>query len=167
MSKRDYYEVLGVDRGVSETDVKKAYRNAEAIVTNPPYTLAQEFIEHSLDLMEPVEGVVAMLLRNEYDGGDHRLWTASACERCGACMNQTKKVSFIEACINTGLGYIISNAVWLGIIVPYWDIGVRVQDGLLINAIFTIISIVRSYIVRRFFNTYFHRFAEWLARKLS
>ena len=26
MSKRDYYEVLGVDRGVSEGDLKKAYR---------------------------------------------------------------------------------------------------------------------------------------------
>jgi len=26
MSKRDYYEVLGVDRGVNKADLKKAYR---------------------------------------------------------------------------------------------------------------------------------------------
>lgn len=26
MAKRDYYEVLGVERGTSETDLKKAYR---------------------------------------------------------------------------------------------------------------------------------------------
>ena len=38
-----------------------------AIITNPPYSHAQQFIEHSLELMKPCEGVVAMLLRNEYD----------------------------------------------------------------------------------------------------
>ena len=26
MSKRDYYEVLGIDKGANETDIKKSYR---------------------------------------------------------------------------------------------------------------------------------------------
>jgi hypothetical protein len=38
-----------------------------AIITNPPYTLAQEFIEHALDLTRPHDGFVAMLLRCDYD----------------------------------------------------------------------------------------------------
>jgi hypothetical protein len=38
-----------------------------AIITNPPYNLATEFIEHALTLMRPVRGIVAMLLRADFD----------------------------------------------------------------------------------------------------
>lgn len=38
-----------------------------SIVTNPPYTLAEAFIRKALDLTERASGMVAMLLRNEYD----------------------------------------------------------------------------------------------------
>ena len=38
-----------------------------SIVTNPPYTLAEEFIVHAIALTERVGGMVAMLMRNEYD----------------------------------------------------------------------------------------------------
>ena len=40
---------------------------ATAIVTNPPYTLALRFIDRALDLIMPRRGIVAMLLRNEFD----------------------------------------------------------------------------------------------------
>ena len=49
-----------------------------AIVTNPPYgkvdkkTLSDEFVRHALALTEPVGGMVAMLLRNEYDSAKGR-----------------------------------------------------------------------------------------------
>lgn len=36
------------------------------IITNPPYTLAEEFVRHALKLTRP-EGMVTMLLRNEWD----------------------------------------------------------------------------------------------------
>jgi len=39
---------------------------ADAIITNPPYEIATEFIEHALNLMEP-HGLVAMLLRTDFD----------------------------------------------------------------------------------------------------
>jgi hypothetical protein len=39
-----------------------------AIVTNPPYALADEFVEHAITLIKPQGyGFVAMLLRTDYD----------------------------------------------------------------------------------------------------
>lgn len=42
-------------------------REIGAIVTNPPYELAEPFIRHALTLTRPFGGQVAMLLRNEWD----------------------------------------------------------------------------------------------------
>lgn len=42
-------------------------RNYDAIITNPPYNLAAQFVEHALKLTEPTSGVVAMLLRTDFD----------------------------------------------------------------------------------------------------
>jgi len=42
------------------------------IVTNPPFELATEFIEHALRLTEPVNGFVAMLLRTDFDHAKSR-----------------------------------------------------------------------------------------------
>jgi hypothetical protein len=40
---------------------------ADAIITNPPYELAQDFIERALAIMLERMGLVAMLLRTDYD----------------------------------------------------------------------------------------------------
>jgi hypothetical protein len=42
-------------------------RGADCICTNPPYSDAQRFIEHALVLMSPCRGIVAMLLRTDFD----------------------------------------------------------------------------------------------------
>jgi hypothetical protein len=39
----------------------------DAIVTNPPYDLAEAVVRQALKLMEPVKGLVVMLLRHEWD----------------------------------------------------------------------------------------------------
>lgn len=43
-----------------------------SIVTNPPYDQAELFIRHALDLTKLHGGMVAMLLRNEYDSAKSR-----------------------------------------------------------------------------------------------
>lgn len=37
------------------------------IITNPPYLLDEEFVRHALALTKPYGGLVAMLMRNEWD----------------------------------------------------------------------------------------------------
>jgi hypothetical protein len=48
------------------TDFLATTKARNGIVTNPPYGYAEQFIAHALDLTEP-HGVVAMLLRTDYD----------------------------------------------------------------------------------------------------
>jgi hypothetical protein len=43
-----------------------------AIITNPPYEFSDEFVGRAIDLMIPVGGMVAMLLRNEWDSASSR-----------------------------------------------------------------------------------------------
>ena len=49
------------------------------IITNPPYKLAQKFIEQAIDIIQPMKGKVAMLLRNEYDSAAGRQHLFSGC----------------------------------------------------------------------------------------
>jgi hypothetical protein len=41
--------------------------NVGSIVTNPPFDRIEAFIRHALELARPVDGMVAMLARNEFD----------------------------------------------------------------------------------------------------
>lgn len=68
-----------IDRGYGRggIDFLKAGRMAgaaNAIVTNPPFDdMAEQFIRQALQLTEPVDGMVAMFLRNEYDCSKGRM----------------------------------------------------------------------------------------------
>ncbi len=65
---------------------------------------------------------------------------------------QSKRHSMIESIVNMVVGYGV--AVWSQyIILPLFDIHVTIQDNLLIGLIFTVISVIRSYTLRRIFNS--------------
>ena len=66
-------------------------------------------------------------------------------------MSQTKQMSFIEACINTFIGYCINIIAQL-ILFPIFNIHIAIHEHLLMGCVFTLISIVRSYYIRRLFN---------------
>ncbi len=65
---------------------------------------------------------------------------------------QTPLASFIEACLNTASGFVVSLLFWTYVVVPVWHLPVTMNENLVITACFTVLSVVRSYIWRRVFN---------------
>lgn len=64
---------------------------------------------------------------------------------------QTKKQSAIESITSVLIGYIvavISNAA----ILPLFGVNLAFSDSMLIGVWFTVISLIRGYCVRRYFN---------------
>ena len=55
------------DLSIDFLDEAPALPPYQAIVSNPPFNLAQKFIERALELTAPGKGFVAMLLRTDYD----------------------------------------------------------------------------------------------------
>jgi len=66
-------------------------------------------------------------------------------------MSQSKKHSMIESLSNVAIGYSVALASQLAVF-PMFDIHIPLSDNIAIGAWFTVISIARSYIIRRFFN---------------
>lgn len=66
-------------------------------------------------------------------------------------MSQSKFHSAIEACANVAVGYLVALASQL-LVFPMFGIHIPFSSNLAIGAWFTIISLVRSYVLRRWFN---------------
>lgn len=68
---------------------------------------------------------------------------------------QSRLHSFIESLINVLIGYGVAVAAQC-MIFPLFGIHIPLSDNLLIGGVFTVISIIRSYALRRAFNS-FHK----------
>lgn len=66
-------------------------------------------------------------------------------------MSQTRFMSFVESMANIAVGYLVAIASQL-VVFPMFDIHVPFTSNLAIGAWFTVISLVRSYVLRRWFN---------------
>ncbi len=67
-------------------------------------------------------------------------------------MKQTRKASFIEASLNMALGFAVSMAAQI-VIFPAFGIHIGAGAHIGIGLAFTIVSIARSYALRRLFET--------------
>lgn len=68
--------------------------------------------------------------------------------------NQTKIHSFYEQFLNVGTGFLIATLFWSFVVVPLYGFDSNMNDNLLINIVFFIFNMIRSYAVRRSFNWY-------------
>lgn len=64
---------------------------------------------------------------------------------------QTRVQSAIEACANVAVGYVVALLSQLAVF-PLFGIHIPFSSNLWIGAWFTVISLVRSYVLRRWFN---------------
>ena len=79
-------------------------------------------------------------------------------------MTQTRLQSLIEAWANVAIGYWVAFLSQL-LIFPLFGIQVTLSDNLLIGGYFTIISLLRGYCLRRWFNARLHRVLETTLRR--
>ena len=64
---------------------------------------------------------------------------------------QSKKMSLIETIVSVAIGYVVALLSQI-VVFPLFDIEVSLIDNLLIGLLFTVISIIRGYYIRRLFN---------------
>lgn len=73
-------------------------------------------------------------------------------------VGQTKLGSLVESGLNILIGYFVALSSQL-ILFPLFDIHISFSTNLWIGLWFTIISLVRSYVIRRYFNAKLHKAA--------
>jgi len=80
-------------------------------------------------------------------------------------MQQSKLESLLEACASTAVGFVVSFGLWQ-VVGPMMGYAVTTGDNLIITSIFTVASIARSFVMRRFFNAGLHRVINSFVRRL-
>ena len=65
-------------------------------------------------------------------------------------MNQSRLMSLVEAVANTAIGYLVAVATQFAVF-PLFGLNVSLLGNLAIGAVFTGVSVVRGYVLRRLF----------------
>jgi uncharacterized membrane protein YagU involved in acid resistance len=81
-------------------------------------------------------------------------------------VTQTRIGSLIEAFVNVLIGFGINFTANL-IILPLFGYTPSLWDNFQIGLLYTVVSIARSYIIRRWFNARLHSAAERMAARLT
>lgn len=77
-------------------------------------------------------------------------------------MSQSRLSSFIEALMNIFIGFSINYIANL-LIFPLFGMQISLSDNFWLGMIYTVISLIRSYVIRRWFNAKIHNTAMKLS----
>lgn len=69
---------------------------------------------------------------------------------------QPRLISLVESLCNVGTGFLLSMILWQFVVAPAFGYAVTIQTNFAITSIFTLASIARSYLWRRFFANGLH-----------
>ena len=81
-------------------------------------------------------------------------------------MSQTRLGSFIETLVNIAIGFTIN---WIAniFILPMYGFNVTGGQAFSMGLMFTVISVIRSYSVRRWFNSYIVKASTVIAKEIE
>jgi len=77
-------------------------------------------------------------------------------------MKQTRRSSLIESLLNIAIGLVVGFCSQL-VVFPFLGMDVAITTNMQISLYFTMISLARSYVIRRWFNERLHRTATALS----
>lgn len=75
-------------------------------------------------------------------------------------MQQTRLGSLVEAAVNIVIGYVINFIMNLVILNGIFNLGISLLQNLWIGLLFTGVSLIRQYVIRRWFSTRIKGFAK-------
>lgn len=93
---KKFVTVFGSDIDNGHDFLKDKTAGFDAIITNPPYVLAKEFVSHALALTQSKCGSVAMLLRTDFDHAKTRQFLFSCCPPFAKKLVLTKRIKWFE-----------------------------------------------------------------------
>jgi len=79
-------------------------------------------------------------------------------------VSQSRKGSLIEALINVAIGFSINFVANLIILPAVGLKGLTLENNFYIGCAFTVVSVTRTYVIRRWFNSIIERTARRLSR---
>lgn len=82
-------------------------------------------------------------------------------------MRQSRLGSFIEAWVNVLIGFAINWSANMIVLPMYFDIHVSAAAAFNVGLVFTVISVTRSYVIRRAFEARLHAMSEALASRFE